>query len=104
MKYALTELANAQLLEKIDEEPTDFHDPVTEPVGNDDGRIRAALLAILTCEPSNLVSVRFQLQQAYCAYFNINQIGDDDLFDARTLHMSRDQIKANDAGVDGRFK
>lgn len=99
----LTESLESQLLDKIDEDVTDFYDPIIEPAGNDNGAIRKAIKFLLTCDDKDLASNRLALQQAYIAYFKIEDISEDDLFDVRTTLMSRDQIAANDAGVDGRY-
>jgi hypothetical protein len=73
-----TESQYEQLIDKIDEEPTPIYHPVVEPVGNDDGRITSALMAILTCTNDDLVHVREQLQLAYCAYYNIKSVAPED--------------------------
>ncbi len=97
-----TESLELQLLDKIDEEVTDFYDPIVEPACEDNGAIRTAIKFLLTCRDSDLASNRTALQQAYIAYFKLEDVTEDDLFDYRSLTMSRDQIAANDAGVDGR--
>lgn len=99
----LTESLETQLLDKIDEEVTDFYDPIIEPAGNDNGAIRNAIKFLLTCADKDLVSNRLALQKAYIAYFKLEDVTEDDLFDFRSLTMSRDAIAANDAGVDGRY-
>ncbi|MES2499560.1 MAG: hypothetical protein V4570_03420, partial [Pseudomonadota bacterium] len=57
----------------------------------------------LTCDDKDLASNRLALQKAYIAYFKLEDVTEDDLFDFRTLTMTRDQVAANDAGVDGRY-
>lgn len=77
MPYTFTESLELQLLDKIDEEVTNFYDPIIEPVGNDDGAIRNAIKFLLTCTDKDLIANRFALQKAYVAYFKLNdEIGD----------------------------
>lgn len=99
----ITDNQYMQFLEKLDEDTTQVYDPVTEPVCNDDGRIGKALKAILTCGDKDLSSVRKQLLQGYCAYWNINNtLNDDDVSIADLFNktpMTATQRAYDDAGV-----
>lgn len=81
---SLSEHAYNELLERIDSEPAgSMNDQMIEPIGNDDGRARAAISALLTCSDADLISARLQLQRAYCEFFDISEVDDaQDSFEA----------------------